>query len=115
VFTGKRARRGYALNQFCMSLMNEANRQRFLADESSYLDEWPLTPAQKRSVLDRNYSSMLEEGGNIFFILKIAATDGRSVQSVVASFTDQTQAEYAAMMLAGGRIPDGLRSIARGS
>jgi protocatechuate 4,5-dioxygenase alpha chain len=58
---------------------------------------------------------MLEEGGNIFFILKIAATDGRSVQSVVASFTDQTQAEYAAMMLAGGRIPDGLRSIARGS
>jgi protocatechuate 4,5-dioxygenase alpha chain len=56
----------------------------------------------------------LTQGGNIFFILKIAATDGRSVQSVVASFTGQTQEEYAAMMVAGGRAAVGLRSILRG-
>ena len=115
VFTGKRTRRGYHLNQLCMSLMKELNRKRFLGDEPAYLDEWQLTPAQKKAVLDRDYSGMLAEGGNIFFILKIAATDGRSVQSVVASFTGQTQAEYAAMMLAGGRAPHGLRSMTRGT
>jgi protocatechuate 4,5-dioxygenase, alpha chain len=38
VFTAKRAKMGYELNQFCMSLMKEANRERFKADERAYLD-----------------------------------------------------------------------------
>jgi len=114
VFDGALCRRGYHLNQFCMSLMSRANRERFLADESRYLDEWPLSPAQKAAVLARDYPAMMREGGNIFFILKIAATDGRSVVSVVSSFTGQDPADYAAMMVAGGRSPVGLRSIAEG-
>ncbi len=92
--------------------MNPANRARFLQDEKRYLDEWPLSPAQRKAVLERDYVAMVREGGNIFFILKIAATDGRSVLSVVSSFTGQTQDEYAAMMIAGGRSPEGLRSLA---
>lgn len=111
VFTGALCRKGFSLNQFCMSLMKPGNRERFLKDERIYLDEWPLSDAQRQAVLNRDYRSMLTEGGNIFFILKIAATDGRSVQSVVASFTTQTQEEYAAMMLKGGRSPIGLRSL----
>ena len=112
VFTGELCRRGMRLNQFCMSLMKAYNRERFLSDPDVYLTEWGLTAAQKVAVISRDYRAMLREGGNIFFILKIAATDGRSVQSVVASFTDQTQEEYATMMLAGGRSPVGLRSVA---
>jgi protocatechuate 4,5-dioxygenase alpha chain len=73
-----------------------------------------LSPAQKAAVLARDYPAMMREGGNIFFILKIAATDGRSVVSVVSSFTGQDPADYAAMMVAGGRSPKGLRSIAEG-
>jgi protocatechuate 4,5-dioxygenase alpha chain len=114
VFNGECCRRGYHLNQFSMSLMSRANRERFLADEGGYLDEWPLSPAQKAAVLARDYPAMMREGGNIFFILKIAATDGRSVVSVVSSFTGQDPADYVAMMVAGGRSPDGLRSIAEG-
>ena len=33
VFTTKRSRQGFQLNQFCMSLMKEENRERFRADE----------------------------------------------------------------------------------
>lgn len=94
--------------------MAPANRADFLADERKYLERWALTESQKAAVLARDYAAMLREGGNIFFILKIAATDGRSVQSVVASLTGQTAAEYAQMMMAGGRSPVGLRSIATG-
>ena len=115
VFSGQFARRGYHLNQFSMSLMRQANRTRFLSGEREYLGEWPMSDAQKTAVLERDYAAMLREGGNIFFLLKIAATDGRSVQSVVASFTEQTQSEYAQMMIAGGRSPEGLRSIAQGT
>ncbi len=105
VFTGRLCRQGYALNQFCMSLMKQENRTRFKADEPAYLEDWGLTEAQKDAVLTRDFAAMLEQGGNIFFVLKIAATDGRSVQSVVASMTGQSPEAYAAMMLAGGRSP----------
>ncbi len=115
IFTGHLSQRGYKLNQFCMSLMKQANRERFSADEAAYLDEWQLTPEQRAAVLKRDYRAMLTEGGNIFFILKIAASDGVSVQSVVASFTEHSQSAYAQMMLAGGRSPEGQRSISRGT
>ena len=63
VFTAQRAKQGYHLNQFCMSLMKPENRERFKAGERAYLDEWPMTEAQKQAVLDRDYNAMLDLGG----------------------------------------------------
>ena len=111
VFTAKRARKGYQLNQFAMSLMKAENRDRFRANESAYLDEWHLTPAAKQAVLDRDYNAMIDEGGNIYFLSKLFSTDGKSFQFAAGSMTGMTQDEYAAMMLAGGRSPEGVRSI----
>jgi protocatechuate 4,5-dioxygenase alpha chain len=111
VFTGERAIEGRHLNRFCMSLMSGANRARFKAGERAYLDEWQMTESQKQAVLDRDFKALLEHGGNIFFVLKIAAVDGRPTQSVAASFAGQSTEEYAAMMRSGGRNPIGLRSI----
>ena len=105
VFTGELARKGFGLNQFCMSLMKPDNRERFKADERAYLNDWPLDQAQKDAVVARDYGRMLELGGNIFFVLKLAATDGRSTQSVAASLAGQSVEDYAAMMRAGGRKP----------
>jgi protocatechuate 4,5-dioxygenase, alpha chain len=111
VFTGERAIEGRHLNRFCMSLMSAVNRARFKADERAYLDEWQMTQSQKQAVLNRDFKALLEQGGNIFFVLKIAAVDGRPTQSVAASFAGQSSEEYAAMMRSGGRNPVGLRSI----
>ena len=115
VFTGERAVQGRHLNRFCMSLMSPANRARFKADERAYLDEWPMNECQKRAVLKRDFESLLEQGGNIFFVLKLAAVDGRTTQSVAASLAGQSVEEYAAMMRSGGRSPKGLRYIAKGT
>ena len=114
VFTAQRARRGYWLNQFAMSLMKAENRERFKAGEKAYLDEWPLTDAQKDAVLKRDYNAMLDEGGNIYFLAKLFSTDGKSFQFAAGSMTGMTQEEYAAMMLAGGRSVEGLRSKKEG-
>ena len=105
VFTGELARRGFGLNQFCMSLMKPDQRARFKADERAYLDAWPLDEAQKAAVMARDYGRLLELGGNIFFVLKLAATDGKSTQSVVAGLAGQSVEDYAEMMRAGGRKP----------
>jgi protocatechuate 4,5-dioxygenase alpha chain len=110
VFDAQRSRKGYWLNQFCMSLMKDENRQAFRADEPKYLDAWAMTEAQRQSILKRDWNGMLQEGGNIYFTAKLAATDGLSFQQVAALMSGVPQADYAAMMLAGGRSPDGNRS-----
>lgn len=110
VFTAARSRRGYHLNQFCMSLMLAANRARFKADERGYLDEWPMSEPQKAAVLARDYNAAIDEGGNIYFLAKIFATDGQSFVEAVSTMTGASVEAHQAMMIAGGRSPDGLRS-----
>ena len=105
VFDGEMARRGYQLNQFCYSLMQEENRRRFRADERKYLDEWPLTEEQKQGVLARDYNRMIAAGGNIYYLAKLFATDGRSFEEIAASMAGMPREAYRAMMLSGGRKP----------
>ena len=114
LFTAQRSRKGYWPNQFCMSLMKAENRERFKGDERAYLDEWPMTEAQKQAVLARDYNACIAEGGNIYFLAKIFATDGKSYQYAAGTMTGMTQEEYAEMMLAGGRSIEGVRSIKEG-
>ena len=111
VFDADMARKGYHLNQFCMSLMKAENRDRFHADERIYVDEWPMTEAQKQAVLDRDYLKMIELGGNIYFLSKIFASDGKTFVHAAAQMTGMPEDEYKQMMLNGGRSPDGNRYI----
>jgi protocatechuate 4,5-dioxygenase alpha chain len=115
VFTAARAKQGYELNQFCMSLMKPGNRERFKADERAYLDEWPMSEDQKQAVLDRDYNKMLDNGGNIYFLAKIFATDGLSYLQAVSTMTGMPVEDYQKMMISGGRSPEGWRSIKDGN
>ena len=105
IFDAEQSRKGYWLNQFCMSLMKAENRERFKANERAYLDEWAMTEDQKQAVLARDLNRCIELGGNIYFLAKIFATDGKSFQYAAASMTGMSQEAYAKMMLSGGRSP----------
>ncbi len=111
VFTAKRARQGYQLNQFAMSLMKPKNRERWKTNERAYLEEWKLSDEQKRAVLDRDYNTLLDLGGNIYFLAKLFASDGKSFLQAVSTMSGMSLEEYSAMMIAGGRSPEGQRSI----
>lgn len=109
IFDAEMSRKGYHLNQFCMSLMKAENRERFKADERAYLDEWSLTEEQKQAVLDRDYNRMIAAGGNIYFLSKIFSTDGISFQDAASTMTGMTVDQYREMMLTGGRSIEGNR------
>ena len=111
VFDAEQSRLGYHLNQFCMSLMTAANRERFKADERAYLDEWPMTEGQKLALLSRDLNRCISLGGNIYFLAKLGATDGKSFQQMAGSMTGMTEDEYRAMMVGGGRSVEGNRRI----
>lgn len=114
VYTTKRARQGYWLNQFAMSLMKAENRERWKADEHAYLEAWEMSQEQKEAVLARDYNKLLDLGGNIYFLAKVFSTDGKSFIQAVSTMTGMSVEEYQQMMLAGGRSPDGVRSIKEG-
>jgi len=109
IFDADQSRKGYHLNQFCMSLMQAANRERFKANERAYLDEWAMTEAQKLAVLARDLNQCISLGGNIYFLAKIGATDGKSFQQMAGSMTGMTEEEYRDMMIRGGRSVEGNR------
>jgi len=109
IFDADQARKGYALNMFCTSLMKASNRERFKGNERAYLDEWPMSEEQRQAVLARDYNRMIALGGNIYFLAKIFATDGKSFQYAAALMTGMSQEDYARMMLSGGRSPEGNR------
>ncbi len=96
-------RRGYALNRLCGSLRDEENRRRFSADEGAYCDAYGLTPAQRSAVLRRDWTAMLDHGGSIFYTVKLAMLDRRSMQYLGGVFTGMTAEEFTAAMRAGGR------------
>ena len=103
IFDAEQSRKGYWLNQFCMSLMKAENREKFKADERGTLDQWPMTEDQKLAVLARDLNRCIALGGNIYFLAKIGATDGKSFQQMAGSMTGMSEDAYREMMIGGGR------------
>ena len=103
IFDGETSRRGFRMNKLFMSLRTEVNRERFLADEAAYCREFGLTDDQQRAVLERDWQAMIDLGGSIFYVYKLAMIDGRSMQYLGGVFTGMGEADFVAAMRAGGR------------
>lgn len=97
------SRRGYPINRLCESLRDEANRQRFRADEAAYCDEFRLSTEQKQAVLQREWTLMHELGASIFYTYKLAQLDKKSMQYLGGVFTGMSEEQFTAAMLSGGR------------
>jgi len=103
VFDGQTSRRGFRMNKLFMSLRSAENRERFLADEAAYCQEYGLSAEQQQAVLDRDWQAMIDLGGSIFYVYKLAMMDGRSMQYLGGVFTGMTEEEFVAAMRSGGR------------
>jgi protocatechuate 4,5-dioxygenase alpha chain len=103
VFDAAESRRGRALNRLCGSLKYAENRERFKADETAYCAAYELTAEQRDAVLQRDWNRMMELGGSIFYVFKLAMVDGKSMQYLGGVFTGMTPEEFAEALKAGGR------------
>ena len=109
IFDADKGREGYQLNQFCISLRLQKNRDKFGENEEAYLDNYKMTAEQRQAVLDRDWNRLLELGGNIYYTSKLAAYDGINFQQLAGLMTGMGNDAYRAMMVAGGRSPEGNR------
>lgn len=112
LFNRYRSRQGYHLNQCFMTLLKKENRDKFLADERAYLENWGnLTEEQIQAVIDRDWIGMIKSGGNIYYMAKLIGTDQQTFQYVAGEMCGMSEDDYRDMMVAGGRNPDGNRDI----
>lgn len=110
VFDADRSREGYWLNQFCISLRLQKNRDAFREDPEEYMGRFAMTDEQKQAVRDRAWNHLLELGGNIYYTSKLASFDGITFQDLAAMMTGMKREDYRDMMLHGGRPIEGNRS-----
>ena len=103
LFDGAMAQRGYALNRMCFSFNDVANRAAFLKDEDAYCATFGLTPQQREAVRRRNVLEMIEAGGNIYYLAKLAGIFGLNVQDVGAQQTGMSVASFKAMLAEAGQ------------
>jgi protocatechuate 4,5-dioxygenase alpha chain len=100
IFDGDAAARGYELNAMCFSFNEETNREAFRADEQAYCTRFNLTPDQRAAVASRNVLAMIEAGGNIYYLAKLAGIFGLNVQDVGAQQTGMTVEAFRQKLLA---------------
>lgn len=82
VFTGEQSSRGYRINRMAMSLTDAANRASFVADEAGYMRGMGLDDDEIAMVGRRDWHAMLQHGGSIYLLIKIAGALGVSIQAV---------------------------------
>jgi protocatechuate 4,5-dioxygenase alpha chain len=102
VFDLEKSRQGYALNKLCMSLSKPENRDAYLGDEEAYLARYALTEEQKDAVRRRDWLRMIQLGGNLFFLLKLAATVGHGLYQVCAQERGETLEQFLATRKVSG-------------
>ncbi len=102
-FDGEMAMKGYGLNKMCYSFNKQENRDEFLRDEEAYYDKYGLSDAQKEAVRKRIVLDMIAEGGNIYYLAKLAGILGLSVQDVGAQMTGKTVDDFKQMLVDAGK------------
>jgi protocatechuate 4,5-dioxygenase alpha chain len=90
VFTGSRSQQGYRINKLAMSLTEPANRAAFKADERGYMNKYGLTEAEAGLIERRDWAALIEAGGNIYLLLKIAGTVGQNLLQMGAQMRGET-------------------------
>ncbi len=101
IFDGEQARKGYALNRMCFSFNSAENREAFRKDEDRYCASFGLTAEQRRAVKSRSVLAMIEAGGNIYYLAKLAGILGLDVQDIGAQQTGMTLENFKARLAAG--------------
>jgi protocatechuate 4,5-dioxygenase, alpha chain len=96
VFNGMRSRAGYRLNRMAMSLTDAANRAAFVADEAGYARGMGLTEPEIELIRQRDWKAMIEAGGSIYLLIKIAGALNIHLYEVGAHTAGMTLEQFMA-------------------
>lgn len=102
LFDGQQAQKGYELNAMCYSFNEQANREKFKANEEAYMNEYALNDEQSKAIRERDVLGLIATGGNVYYLAKFAGILDLDVQDLGALQTGVTKEEFKARLLAAG-------------
>lgn len=94
VFDLRQSYRGYRINKMCDSLIVAENREAYKADEEAYLEKYGLSAEEKALVLKRDWSGLIDVGGNIYYLLKLGFVTGHGLYRMGAQMRGETYEEF---------------------
>jgi protocatechuate 4,5-dioxygenase alpha chain len=95
VFTGQRSQMGLKVNRFAYSLHKAENREAYKRDPDGYMGSFDLSEWEKQKVKDKDWKSLVEEGGaSIYMLLKVGAVTGEGLASYGAQQRGETKEEF---------------------
>lgn len=103
IFDGAMARKAYALNKMCFSFNSAENREAFRADEEAYCRKYGLSRPIRDAIRRRDVLALVEAGGNIYYLAKLAGIWGMGVQDIGAQQTGTSVAAFKEKLLTAGR------------
>ncbi len=102
MFDGEQAQMGLALNRMCFSFNSAENRAAFLKDEDAYCSKFGLSDEQRAAVKSRSVLKMIEAGGNVYYLAKLAGIFGLNVQDIGAQQTGVSVDEFKSKLQSAG-------------
>jgi protocatechuate 4,5-dioxygenase, alpha chain len=102
IFDAAQAQKGLALNRMCYSFNSAENRAAFLKDEDGYCRKFGLNERQRAAVKSRNVLAMIEAGGNVYYLAKLAGIFGLNVQDIGAQQTGMSVEAFKAKLQSAG-------------
>jgi protocatechuate 4,5-dioxygenase alpha subunit len=88
--------RGYRINKMCNALSGSGNRDLYRQDEEAFMERYGLTGQEKNLVRARDFSGLLEAGGNIYFLLKLGVVTGWGLYQMGAQMRGESHEEFLA-------------------
>ena len=102
-YDGELAAKGYDLNKMCFSFNKAENRQAFKEDPTAYCAKFKLTSAQTKAVIEADILKLLDEGGSIYYVAKLAGILGWNMQDIGAAQRGISLEEFNKMLLEAGK------------
>jgi protocatechuate 4,5-dioxygenase, alpha chain len=103
IFDGEMAQKAYALNKMCFSFNSAENREAFRVSEAAYCRKYGLSRPLCDAIRRRDVLALVEAGGNIYYLAKLAGIWGMGVQDIGAQQTRMSVAAFKEKLLAAGQ------------
>ena len=102
-FDGAQATRGFNFNKMCFSFNDAVNRDAFKADAEAYMEKYQLPEEFREALRKQDLNKLLELGGSIYYMAKLAGIFGWNMQVIGGMQTGRTTEEFQAYLESQGR------------
>lgn len=88
--------RGLRINTMCAALSHSHEREAYKSDEEAFMSRFGLSVGEKEIVRARDFSALLDQGANIYYLIKLGFVTGNGLYRMGAGMRGETYEQFLA-------------------